>query len=199
MARRAKRLRGYASLVACALLGCQWMRSCAWLDMYDWDTTDHDVLLFSWMGRVEVMVTKVPGTLSLRPGRRAYRLVNFGKEADDERLNYTNYDYVSPWGFALLSGVRHDAGYLNRPMWIVAFPYWPLIPLCGAYSGRFLYLAVRAVRRTRRGLCASCGYDLTGNVSGTCPECGTPVVQACAGRRTRVQDVEGAPPRLRDD
>jgi hypothetical protein len=28
--------------------------------------------------------------------------------------------------------------------------------------------------RTRRGLCASCGYDLTGNVSGKCPECGLP-------------------------
>ena len=27
----------------------------------------------------------------------------------------------------------------------------------------------------RRGtLCASCGYNLTGNTSGVCPECGTP-------------------------
>ena len=31
----------------------------------------------------------------------------------------------------------------------------------------------RADRR-RAGLCPACGYDLTGNVSGTCPECGTP-------------------------
>jgi hypothetical protein len=31
------------------------------------------------------------------------------------------------------------------------------------------------VRRERRarGLCVRCGYDLTGNVSGVCPECGT--------------------------
>ena len=28
--------------------------------------------------------------------------------------------------------------------------------------------------RRKRGLCVSCGYDLTGNVSGTCPECGSP-------------------------
>jgi hypothetical protein len=27
-------------------------------------------------------------------------------------------------------------------------------------------------RRRRQGLCTKCGYDLTGNVSGTCPECG---------------------------
>ncbi len=29
--------------------------------------------------------------------------------------------------------------------------------------------------RLRRGLCVECGYNLTGNVSGVCPECGTPV------------------------
>jgi hypothetical protein len=29
-------------------------------------------------------------------------------------------------------------------------------------------------RRRRTGLCSRCGYDLTGNVSGVCPECGTP-------------------------
>ena len=27
-------------------------------------------------------------------------------------------------------------------------------------------------------LCTRCGYDLTGNVSGTCPECGTGVAAA---------------------
>ena len=33
----------------------------------------------------------------------------------------------------------------------------------------------RAPRRERRGLCRHCGYNLTGNVSGICPECGTPM------------------------
>lgn len=32
------------------------------------------------------------------------------------------------------------------------------------------------VQRARRGLCVKCGYDLTGNISGVCPECGTPRV-----------------------
>ena len=33
------------------------------------------------------------------------------------------------------------------------------------------------LRRQRRamGLCVRCGYDLTGNVSGVCPECGNTV------------------------
>jgi len=30
-------------------------------------------------------------------------------------------------------------------------------------------------RRLRLGLCITCEYDLTGNVSGVCPECGTKI------------------------
>jgi len=33
-------------------------------------------------------------------------------------------------------------------------------------------LLIPAVRRELGGLCIACGYDLRGNVSGTCPECG---------------------------
>ena len=57
--------------------------------------------------------------------------------------------------------------------WIL--PYW----LLGAVTGPAAFaLAVRQARRSRRrlraahGQCPACGYDLTGNVSGVCPECG---------------------------
>ena len=33
----------------------------------------------------------------------------------------------------------------------------------------------RAILRARRNVCAGCGYSLTGNTSGVCPECGSPV------------------------
>lgn len=36
----------------------------------------------------------------------------------------------------------------------------------------------------REGICKNCGYDLTGNVSGICPECGTPVSEKSVTRRT---------------
>lgn len=40
-----------------------------------------------------------------------------------------------------------------------------------------LLLQTRAWRRrVRRGVCLRCGYDLTGNISGVCPECGTRVL-----------------------
>ena len=33
-------------------------------------------------------------------------------------------------------------------------------------------------RRDAVGICACCGYDLRGNTSGICPECGTPIPEA---------------------
>lgn len=39
-----------------------------------------------------------------------------------------------------------------------------------------------ASRRARNG-CTRCGYDLTGNVSGLCPECGTPIATGIANGR----------------
>jgi len=39
-------------------------------------------------------------------------------------------------------------------------------PACGTWQTR------RTFRRQRLGRCVHCDYDLTGNVSGVCPECG---------------------------
>jgi hypothetical protein len=51
------------------------------------------------------------------------------------------------------------------------YPLWRLV--------RFRPLR-RAYRR-RRGWCPACGYDLTANLSGVCPECGTAVHRAPKG------------------
>jgi len=53
--------------------------------------------------------------------------------------------------------------------------------LMGLVLAAAIVPTVRAWRRTTldereiEGRCLKCGYDLTGNVSGVCPECGTPV------------------------
>jgi hypothetical protein len=50
------------------------------------------------------------------------------------------------------------------------------IPLLGVgglmLTGAVLRLALPASNRDIAGYCANCGYNLTGNTSGTCPECG---------------------------
>lgn len=49
----------------------------------------------------------------------------------------------------------------------------------GAVTGGVVYYLVwkrgEAKERARMGLCIKCGYNLTGNVSGRCPECGKEV------------------------
>jgi hypothetical protein len=35
-----------------------------------------------------------------------------------------------------------------------------------------LFVTLRTLERRRKGLCLHCGYDLTANTSGVCPECG---------------------------
>lgn len=51
-------------------------------------------------------------------------------------------------------------------------PFW--FPTCLAAVLPLLALQRRQTsrRRKRQGRCVSCGYDLTGNMSGICPECG---------------------------
>lgn len=65
------------------------------------------------------------------------------------------------------------------PFWAIA-PVVGLAPLCVA----FLLRRWRAARRRGQNRCACCGYSLTGNVSGTCPECGAtaPELTPGAGR-----------------
>jgi len=41
----------------------------------------------------------------------------------------------------------------------------------------FLYWYRRRGARRRNGLCVECGYNLTGNISGACPECGAAVTE----------------------
>ena len=93
---------------------------------------------------------------------------------------FMDLDFIGPhmsgwWG-------KHDgAGGLTldsppRPLWMVHIPHdlatavFAVLPVtCAGGAAR------RAATRRRRsggGMCVGCGYDLTGNVSGACPECG---------------------------
>ncbi len=59
--------------------------------------------------------------------------------------------------------------WIIMPLWIpfLAFGIFPAIAFA---RGPF-----RRWRQPGDGYCIRCGYDLTGNVSGVCPECGSPV------------------------
>jgi hypothetical protein len=63
----------------------------------------------------------------------------------------------------------------------VRIPLWILLALIALPTAGLWYIDRR---RCPPGFCRHCGYNLTGNVSGRCPECGTP---------TTVPKMGGAP------
>jgi hypothetical protein len=59
-----------------------------------------------------------------------------------------------------------------RQVWL---PFWMIALVLSFVPLVRLVTWLRAFRRIRGGRCRACSYDLTGNTSGTCPECGSPV------------------------
>lgn len=62
----------------------------------------------------------------------------------------------------------------NPVQWsVIRAPLWWVSVLLATYPTiAFIRGPLRRHRRRRRGECIGCGYDLTGNESGVCPECG---------------------------
>ena len=80
------------------------------------------------------------------------------------------------WGGKIVSACgsagRNSPIHTNPLQRQVDIPLWiPLVVV--AISTGFLWRRER--KRPRSGHCRSCGYNLTGNVSGVCPECGEKV------------------------
>jgi hypothetical protein len=92
------------------------------------------------------------------PGR--FRNIDFGDGASGLSI-----------GNGIISPHRNNRILLSVPIGALAVPF-ALPPLAWALS---FYGRDRLRRRAKAGRCAGCGYALSGNVSGTCPECGTPV------------------------
>jgi len=85
-------------------------------------------------------------------------------------VNYTYIDSPQPD----LKGGRYTRFHFVgiRPLGFLAITL-----ICAAYpTVTFIRGPVRRRYRRRRGLCSQCGYDLRGNTTGVCPECGLSLV-----------------------
>lgn len=110
-----------------------------------------------------------------------------------EYLTYRGWFYVMPDYFASLpnhQAVRWRWGRSQGPpsSTTMAIPLWPVVLGLLAVSA-YPVLLPRYIRwrRNRRGLCPCCAYDLYGNSSGCCPECGTISSGRCG--RNRNEDA----------
>ena len=68
----------------------------------------------------------------------------------------------------------------------VIFPMWMPVGLASllpiAWFSILAFAEHRRRKQTGRGLCSTCGYSLTGNTSGVCPECGTPIAEKAGAK-----------------
>jgi len=77
---------------------------------------------------------------------------------------YTVSDYGLAWPESRGVGVFMDATEITIPLWSLL-----LIP---AIPTAWLWHRDRRKKRIGPGCCLRCGYDLKGNISGVCSECG---------------------------
>jgi hypothetical protein len=104
------------------------------------------------------------------------------------RSGSIDYGWMHP-AFAQFESPE-NRGFCIRP-WLFRPAWWPPVRVYSAWDCFSVYVqlwlplvcagVLTAVlwwldrRRIPPGHCRKCGYDLTGNVSGRCPECGTEV------------------------
>jgi hypothetical protein len=140
----------WAATVLCALLAALWGLS-FWFEVLCWD------------GAGSPLVVLGKGTIKVSP-------------------DWQYAEWWMPTGFTF--DVHREAFWAPFTFW------WPfryavsatcsvtVVPCWMLFSGPFfatVWLWYRGHARYRSGYCRRCGYDLTGNVSGRCPECGTEI------------------------
>jgi len=81
--------------------------------------------------------------------------------------------YHDVWGFRWHPRSDRNWEYRERG---IAVPAWSLVLLSGALPAWMSAGFYRSVRRSRRGFCSRCGYDLRATPE-RCPECGRTVMR----------------------
>ena len=116
-------------------------------------------------------------------------LLGWTSRNDISMLDMGTFDFTSwhlniGWEIPRATG-RWAFGGFAYDLWepggvsVVHIPLWILVALFVAYPTiAFIRGPLRRWRRHRKGLCTECSYDLTGNESGVCPECGIEIKKA---------------------
>lgn len=160
MRRRLVRIARILSLLLCIAATALWVRS--YWRCYDIEWSDGS--LASSRGILFYEFSFLSGAGPQR-GMHFHSLQVFYRPP---RFSGPNYLYFHFAGIAFARGGRH--------ILLFAVPFWAIVTLAASLS-----LALKSLsadrRRSKEQVCHFCGYNLTGNVSGTCPECGTKIPQ----------------------
>jgi len=121
----------------------------------------------------QVNTPKFESTWRERPGEWTFKSQPLGtKGPRSTTIDLRPYWYTATGTFASKNPEVIGSRYVGA-----SIPDWYLLAASLPLPAIWIYRLRR--RRLRRGqpLCLSCGYNLTGNTSGICPECGTPARQ----------------------
>lgn len=134
------------------------------------DTVDRPPAMRIWLDRGDLRLVHVPTVkyhVSTTPPKDSKSRINaFAFESSTLTVNFLTNARPYPGGPAARIPFTYGETRLTIPLW------GPFI-LAAAYPTIFLVKNVyRRRHRRKKGLCLKCGYDLTGNVSGICSECG---------------------------
>ena len=171
------------TLVAAANVGL-------WFGSYRWPTGYHFDCPVEFPERPPGFKGGYAWSWQLHPGRVRFSydlhniptpLVGVGAKWEVDGLGFS-VSYVSRVVTTTTSGFPN---YIRSPLptsehhgarsLSLTIPLWmPLLLFAACPTIAFIRGPVRRWRRRKRGECVACGYNLTGNVSGVCPECGTP-------------------------
>ncbi len=153
-----------------------------------WITSSHRPLLWEIVDSNDrfVVVSLIDGHIALHwdyftdPGNDDPQ--SFSKHVENgkkitRRLMYDkrsglHFTFFQPQTKSQLRSYSHRTREIGFDIWLpillfVAIPMWFVI--------RYAFGPLRRKYRRRKGLCEQCTYNLTGNTSGTCPECGSEV------------------------
>jgi hypothetical protein len=120
----------------------------------------------------------------------------YGPRREHCRLTLSHHNWWCPSTAAKLGGMTTfgvrtgPTGIIidtDRGTWIEAFrallfPHWCAAVVFGILPSMWLVRWRRRRRYRAAGECRQCGYNLTGNLSGFCPECGTAIGEVGRGQ-----------------
>lgn len=155
-----QRLRGitkWSGVTLCVVLFALWFES-RWLYLLFTVGCPNDWLTLCWYSGVAQVIG--PGFYTTHP---QFMTLEFGPN-DEWMWWFWDFNKRRPWGISV-------------PGWL---PF-----LLFALPTGFLFWSDHR-RRMRAGCCEKCGYNLTGNTSGKCPECGSPANHLQFRKETRT-------------
>ena len=111
--------------------------------------------------------------IAVRDGRLSFQVNGIEDYGIRTEYEFLIFEYQV---HSIMLGAPHKFGEAYLQYRLLRFPAWIVILLSATYPIiAFIRGPLRRRRRRKRGLCPTCGYNLTGNVTGVCPECAAKV------------------------